>query len=182
MSKQVGEDNLKQLQELAGKVQEQWQWVNEAASPAITALKELQATEEDNWLRVRVREMRERCEESVGSVTSVISSGREKVEDVLNTGSSHLDITKQRALDLRRENPALVVAGVTFLAVAPAYRSGIRPLVRNLVVGGGAAAFFLYPEFIARTAPYVERASDTVSKHASQQAEKLGLIKSHPPE
>mmetsp|Transcript_8201 Transcript_8201/g.24183 ORF Transcript_8201/g.24183 Transcript_8201/m.24183 type:complete len:185 (-) Transcript_8201:408-962(-) len=170
------DENWKQLQDLKDRVRTQWQWATDAVAPAVTAMKEMQATDDDNWLRKRVRTAREQVETAYGSGAAVVTAGTERVEQASATASAHLDGVKMQVLDVRRQYPGLVVAGVTFLAVAPAYRSGIRPLARNFLVGGSAAAFFLYPEFIARTAPYVDRASDSVSKHARSTAEKLGLM------
>jgi hypothetical protein len=96
---------------------------------------------------------------------------------IANNVAHGYEAHKARALALRRQNPGALVAAVTLLAVAPAYRAGFRPVFRNAVVGGGAAAFVLYPEFVARIAPYVDRASRDASKQAHKTAERLGLAK-----
>lgn len=56
------------------------------------------------------------------------------------------------------------MAGATGVSVVPAlihFResrlTAARLLVRNSIIGGGAAAVLLYPELIFRTAPYVSR-------------------------
>jgi hypothetical protein len=68
------------------------------------------------------------------------------------------------ALDFRRKYPGLLVAGATGASVLPAlihFResrlTAARLLVRNSIIGGGAAAVLLYPELVFRTAPYVSR-------------------------
>lgn len=169
--------NFKHLNELSDRVKGQWMWVHDAAQPAMNKLREIQNTDEDNWLRKRVRSTREAVQGAVLSSKGALDAGWQQAEDSFSSVFTAVDSMKIRALDLRRKTPQLLVAAVTLAAVAPVYRAGVRPVVRNLVIGGGAAAFFLYPEFIARTAPYVDKASTTVSKHAFRQAQKLGLAK-----
>lgn len=171
------DENVQQLAELKKRVQGQWSWLGDALSPVSGALRQLNATDEDNWLRAKVRWTRQSAEGALASVKSTASSAAERIAASTSSVTSHLDSAKVRALELRRQNPGLLVAGVTLASVAPAYRSGPRALFRNAVVGGGAAAFFLYPEFLAKTAPYVDRASLDVSKHAHKTAERLGLVK-----
>jgi hypothetical protein len=171
------DDNLKQLGDLKEKVKGQWEWMSSATAPATKLIGQYTDSGDDSWLRQKVRESRIKLEESYGLAKESMASTTESLAASTSSITAKLDDAKVRALELRRQNPAVVVAGVTLLAMAPAYRSGPRALLRNAVVGGGAAAFFLYPEFIARTAPYVERASSDVSKHANQAAERLGLVK-----
>lgn len=169
-------DDKMGLGELQERLKGQWGWLSEALAPA-TSLFRVNNSDEDNWLRSKVRATRQTAEEALASAKSVASSTTDKVVSATSSVTGHLEGAKDKALELRRQNPGLMVAAVTALAVAPAYRSGSRALFRNAVVGGGAAAFFLYPEFIARTAPYVDRASLDVSKHARSTAERLGLMK-----
>jgi hypothetical protein len=171
------DENLAKLSQLKERVQHQWDWVSAAAAPVTKVLSAVNATDENNWLRVKVRSSRVAAEGAYTTVRDALASKTSTVTNTTSSVSLHLDEAKNKAFALRRENPQLLVAGITIVAVGAAYRSGFRAMARNAVVGGGAAAFFLYPEFIARTAPYVDRVSLDASKHANKAAERLGLIK-----
>ncbi|KAG8468924.1 hypothetical protein KFE25_007442 [Diacronema lutheri] len=171
------EDNLKQLRQLKENVKSQWAWVDQATAPARSAIRTATANDEDNWLRSKVRSTRLAAESALASAQEAAKSTADTVAGATSSVADSADGVKARALEIRRQNPAMLVAAVTVLAIAPAYRSGPRALFRNAIVGGGASAFVLYPEFISRTAPYVDRASLDISKHANRAAERLGLIK-----
>mmetsp|Transcript_6009 Transcript_6009/g.20484 ORF Transcript_6009/g.20484 Transcript_6009/m.20484 type:complete len:186 (+) Transcript_6009:1733-2290(+) len=171
------DDNLKQLNDLTDRVKGHWEWINDAAAPTVARLRELQQTDEDNWLRQKVRSTRVSLEDSYNSAIGSVTAVQDHVSTQLGAVGERLDGIKEQAFALRRRNPPLIVAALTLAAVAPAYGRGIRTMARNGVIAGSAGAFFLYPEFIARTAPYVDKASSSVSKRALRQAEKLGLVK-----
>jgi hypothetical protein len=164
---------LKQMGELEDKMR----WLASMATPVTATLKQFNSTD-DSWLRQKIRASRVAATDAYGSVEARASTTLRSITSATESVTGNLDGHKARALELRRQNPGAIVAAVTVLAVAPAYRSGFRPLLRNAVVGGGAAAFFLYPEFIARVAPYVDRASRDATKQAHKTAERLGLAKS----
>ncbi|KAJ1633464.1 hypothetical protein T492DRAFT_981315 [Pavlovales sp. CCMP2436] len=174
------DDNLAKLSELKDTVKHQWDWVQEAAAPATKVISTFNATDENNWLRVKVRSSRVAVESACAAVTGALTSKTSAVTNASSSVSSSFEEMKDKAFALRRENPSIIVAGITILAVGAAYRPGpvpYRAMLRNAVVGSCAAAFFFYPEFVARTAPYVNRVSLDASKHANKAAERFGLIK-----
>lgn len=160
-----------------GDLEAHTKWLASAASPLTDTLKQFNSTDE-SWLRQKIRASRVAATDAYSSVEASASSALLLITSATEFVTGDLEGHKARALALRRQNPGALVAGITVLAVAPAYRSGFRPILRNAVVGGGAAAFFLYPEFIARVAPYVDRASRDASKQAHKTAERFGLTKS----
>lgn len=163
--------------ELKAKALEQIEKIKSSLQPVTDTLKQFNNSTDESWLRQKIRASRMAATGAYGSVEARASSALHSITSATESVTGDLEAHKTRALELRRQNPGAIVAAITVLAVAPAYRSGFRPLLRNAVVGGGAATFILFPEFVARIAPYVDRASRDASKQAHKTAERLGLTK-----
>jgi len=133
------EDNLKQLRQLKENVKSQWAWVDQATAPARSAIRTATANDEDNWLRSKVRSTRLAAESALASAQEAAKSTADTVAGATSSVADSADGVKARALEIRRQNPAMLVAAVTVLAIAPAYRSGPRALFRNAIVGGTRA-------------------------------------------
>merc|ERR1712087_681266 len=132
---------------------EDWAWVN-----GIQAL-----NQQSTWLRSTITTARQQIQ-AFGASLKATQESIASTAEWMQQPSETYEQLRSKLLGLRRQYPAILVGLITAASVLPGLRSGPRILLRNSIIGGGAGAVLLYPEFVMRTAAYSSKTATKMAK------------------
>ena len=150
---------------MAEQIKQQWAWVAQ--------LVHTDEQQQQNNLRKAVQAARQTVT-NCANIVNIANDHAHMLKDKIQQPSQASLKAWDRLLEVRRQNPALVVGALTALSIIPGMRhiavskfTALRLIARNTVVSASAGFIFLYPEFVLRTAPRVTQAADAVKNVAT---------------